>query len=256
MFLKWSPSIEAVLAAAGLFFVANAASLLAQDPKPRDEHSASQLAEREQLTTIRRLIGQLDSRDRRERFEARDKLLEIRDPNAVKAIAHYLRPERSKEDGLRRFLVEVLANIPSSAAAELMIDTSLSDPAADVRREALWSLAVRKEAAAVPSFLKRLADQSNRQMVNRAAYALGYMNDPIAVGALIDALVPRSTLTNHPVLDSLRTLTGKNFDYNVEQWRAWHAAEMRWVKRHTITVVRATMLISARIMPFGRIAAP
>jgi HEAT repeat protein len=165
----------------------------------------------------------------------RSKLLEIRDPHSLKAIAYYKDPKHQTNPQIRALLVEVLGKVSSGAAVELMADAALTDPNEDVRWEAIQILAERKDGVAVRHFIERLGGKSNNDVRNRAGYALGYMNDESAIGPLIEALIStEKPYQNRPVLDALRKLTGgADFAYNVEQWRAWYAVQER-AKSRTI----------------------
>jgi hypothetical protein len=225
----------------------------------RSQRQTQKVAEQGEFRNVQRLVGLLDARDERQRTTARDDLLKIRNPHAVKAVSYYKDPKREKSPAVRKLLVQVLGNIQSSAAVELMIDAALNDPNEDVRMEAIYILAEHKEFVAVRRFIERLRDNSN-EVINRAGYALGQMNDTTAIGPLIEALVSthvyvqttgggtsatfgsngnnsfgsgtktsvtRRTYQNGRVLDALRKISGTNFDYNVDQWRTWYATQNR-----------------------------
>jgi hypothetical protein len=209
------------------------------------------------------LHSQLNKPDRRQQATA--ELMKVRDPYAVKAIAFHKDPKREKNPAVRTLFVRALGNIESYAAQELLAETALLDPDDDVRYEAIQELAEKKLAPIAKKLIGRLGDGSN-DVINRAAYALYFMEDKSATGPLIDALVSthvyvkrqqerdtytfstgggggfntsgmkqggtktevtKRTFHNQAVLDTLRKLSGVNFDFNVDQWKAWYAAQQR-----------------------------
>jgi hypothetical protein len=258
---KWMTYEQYMHDIVGKTFLPGVGWVTPQEATLRNERHTRDVAEKEQFRIIQRLAGLLDSRDPRQRIEARDQLLAVRNPNSVKAIAFYKDPKREKNPDVRKLMVQALGNIPSGAAVELLIDAALTDASEDVRWEALQILVEHKEGLAVRRFVERLHDNSN-ELINRAGYSLGYMNDPSAIGPLIEALVSthiytqtsgggtsatfpvggggggsfssgtkttttKRTYQNSRVLDALRKLSGVNFDYNVDQWRTWYATQKR-----------------------------
>ncbi len=255
---KWMTYDQYMQDVVGKVKLAGVGWVTPQEAELRNERHTQKVAQQEQFRIVQRLVGLLDARDQRQRTAARDDLLKIRTPYAVKALADYKDPKREKNPAVRKLLVQVLGNIPSGAAVELMVDAALNDPDEDVRLEAIYILAEHKELLAVNRFIGRLGDNSN-EIINRAGYALGYMNDPTAIGPLIEALISthvyiqttgggtsatfgsngnsfgsgtkttttRRTYQNGSVLDALRKITKENYDYNVDQWRAWYATQKR-----------------------------
>jgi hypothetical protein len=84
--------------------------------------------------------------------------------------------------------LDALARIGTPEAINTLVGRSLYDPVEDVRLSALDRLKETRPPQAVPTYIKALRHEENT-IVNRAAVALLEMQDPTAVGPLIDALV-------------------------------------------------------------------
>jgi HEAT repeat protein len=59
-----------------------------------------------------------------------------------------------------------------------------------------------------------------------AAKALGRTRDPSAMSALNTALADRDPAMQFQAIDSLRTLTGRNFGHDVNRWQEYIASEL------------------------------
>lgn len=193
--------------------------------------------------------------------EARGNIRAIDDPHAVKALAAGLQDDRPR---VRILFVETLASVGTAGAAAILSARSLEDPVEEVRLTCLDYLKTKKDPDLIAYYVGALGSKDNA-LVNRAAVALGRMNDPSAIGPLIDALVtthkqkiaqgsPGSLsptfgvgpggapgpsglavggrtkiiayqLSNQAVLDALVTLSGQNFQFHKPSWRQWHAAQ-------------------------------
>jgi hypothetical protein len=253
---KWMTHEQYMQDVVGKVKLAGVGWVTPQEAELRAERQTRKVAEQEQFRNLRRLVGQLSGRDARQQTAARDELLKIRNPYAIKAVTSYKEPKTEKDPSVRKLLVQVLGNIPG--AVDPIVDAALNDPSDDVRLEAIHILADRKDFQAVRRFVDRLHDNSN-EIINRAGFALGHMNDPGAIGPLIDALVSthaythtsgggtsatftsggssfgsgtktttvRRTYQNGRVLDALRKISGENYDFNVGQWRDWYASQKR-----------------------------
>jgi len=190
---------------------------------------------------------------------ATENIEKIKDPNAIKALAYALEDE--SRDQARLMYVEALARIGTTGANRILAVWSMNDKVEEVRLTCLDYLKEKNDPESVPYFIGRLASDSNAE-INRAAKALGYLENPSAVGPLIDALVtvhqykvttgnPGQTSAtfsnagpgglsvgsstkivsrnapNRDVLDALVSLTGGvNFSFDVGRWKAWYATQM------------------------------
>ena len=186
----------------------------------------------------------------------------IDDPFAIPALAAALRDD--PDDQTRLLCIEALARIGTPLAKEGLAISALADPVPEVRLTCLDFLKEGKSAEVVGYFIDRLRSKNNGE-VNLAAAALRHLEDPTAIGPLVDALVtvhkfrvssknPGQISTtfgtggggspgglavgggpkivaqhfrNQAVLDALVSITGVNFGFDVARWKAWHAARQR-----------------------------
>lgn len=229
--------------------------LTPQDVQIIEKRRQADLAEKSWYPKIKRWRGWLDS-DRA--HEAARNFRDIDDPSAVGALEAALRDDPNEFH--RLVYLDALTNINSPQSLALQVDLSLEDPSEEVRLTALEYLAQSKPPDAINRYISQLRSKNNRT-VNRAAVALAHMQDPGAIGPLIDALVTTHTqkivsgspggmgasfgsgpgmggggftagqstkiikhhLRNPAVLDALVALTGANFDFDIAAWKTWHA---------------------------------
>jgi len=226
-----------------------------------EEKQRTNTAEKDWAQKIDRLISRLGS-DQAE--EARNALLAIRDPAAVKGLAAALK--RSPYPPVRIILAQTLAGIGTHEAVMALAFSSIEDPVEEVRLTCLELLKKKKDPAAVEYFVGRLSvKKSNNVQINRAAVALKVMEARSAIGPLIDSLItvhkvrnpnfnpnqmsttfgtgpgggggmgmgmgsgPKyfvQSVRNPDVLDALVALTGQAaLGFDVPAWRAWLAAQ-------------------------------
>lgn len=200
---------------------------------------------------------------RGDRFLAGQKnILAIKDPHAVAALARNLQDDPVPQ--ARIMYVEALGNIGTPEAVQVLAVCSIKDEIEEVRLTCLDYLEKKNSPEVVAYYVGELRSKDN-QVVNLAAFALGRMKDPSAIGPLIGALVtvhkykvskgsPGSTTATFPtgntpggptlalnegpkiieyphknqqVLDALTALTGQNFDFNQRAWWYWYAAQKK-----------------------------
>lgn len=198
---------------------------------------------------------------------ARENLLAIDDPQAIKALASALQDD--PRDRARLYYVEALAHIGTPEAMDVLAARTLEDPVEEVCLSCLDRLKEKKNPRAVNYFIGKLKSKDNA-MVNRAAVALKHMGDPAAIGPLVDALVtvhkfkvvsgsggggggggdqysatfgnngvsgfgfgggPKvisKSLNNRAVLEALVELSGGvNYGFNVQTWKAWYLQQKK-----------------------------
>jgi len=192
-------------------------------------------------------------------LDARKEILSIRDPYAVSALAAAL--ESDDRRSARLVYAEALGNLATPAARMALARAAMEDPASDVRLTCLEQLQSQPDPAVVDYFIDQLQSKEN-QAVHRAAAGLATLQDPLAVPALIDALVTSHKRTlggrsgnistgfgmgpggsagpgglslgqrpkvvkidvpNQPVLDALARITGQNFGFSEPAWKAWYS---------------------------------
>jgi hypothetical protein len=214
-------------------------------------------AQQEWFQNIKRWRGWLGT-DRDQ--QARQNIRDIRDPQAVRALAIGLRDE--SDPRVRMLYAAALAKIEAPEAAQALAIAAVYDPEEEVRLSCLDYLEGRKLPDVTAYFVGKLKDKDN-VIVNRAAVGLGRMKDPTSVGPLIAALVTshrfkiiqpggdsgmgagfdsrggmglsvgnkpkyvRRMIPNQSVLDALVALTGKNFNFDQQAWKYWHAGQKK-----------------------------
>jgi HEAT repeat protein len=186
-------------------------------------------------------------------------LVSINDPLAAGALAKALPLERDPD--VRILLIRALGNIGTSAALHEIARWSVDDIREtnnEVRRTCFEVL--RKHPAALPAivgFYARLLHADNGpRVINQAAQALGQIDGHAAIPQLIDALVTTHVeirivkaqgttgmssgtntpgglswgeetrkfsydVQNHEVRLALMRLTGKDFLFDKDAWKAW-----------------------------------
>lgn len=135
----------------------------------------------ERLSRLRDLVG---DRDRRSVL-ALQELAEIREPQAVPGLSRLLNDPRPP---LRAAVIESLSRIATPDAIGVLCQASLVEPHGELFHRIVDELAKRDDRAVVGRFIEALSHADNA-CVNRAAFVLGRLNDPIAVSPLIDSLV-------------------------------------------------------------------
>jgi hypothetical protein len=191
-----------------------------------------------------------------------NEIAQILDPYAVPAIQHYLQKETL--EARRKMYLDALSRINSPSAVMALCHVSLDDLNEDVRLTALDWLERQPRIEVVEFYIGYLKNADNI-MVNRAAYALGRLKNPIAVRPLIDSLVTthkfkvntgsqnqysagfgsgpggggsgfsagggivqvEKAFQNKEVLDALVALSGVNYEWDVASWKVWLSTQKK-----------------------------
>jgi hypothetical protein len=141
--------------------------------------------QQEWFQKLKRWRGWIGS-DREE--EACQNIRTIDDPVAIKALAMALHDDQAPP--ARLLYIEALGKIDTPEAAQALAIASLSDPVAEVRLTCLDQLQKKRRPEVIAYYVGKLsAKKSDNDMVNLAGFALGRMQDPSAIGPLIEALV-------------------------------------------------------------------
>lgn len=141
-------------------------------------------AEQEWINRLRKWTQELE--DPALRPAAADRIRNIDDPYALRALDQWL---KSGPDSFgRQCLVEALAKIPVPGAIGTLVRVMVEDPDSEVRLSAIEVVSAEQLPAAV-QLLARSLKHKNNEYVNRAAAALGALEDPAAIAPLIEALV-------------------------------------------------------------------
>lgn len=216
----------------------------------REEAEASQREWASRLERLRR-----DCEDPSRSSVAIESIREIDDPLAVLALAGAVASEPQLQ--ARSWYLEALGRIGTSDAIASLVAVGLDHVDPETRIAAVEQLAVDRSALATAGFLTALRGPDNAR-INRAAEALGRLGDPSAVLPLVAALETehvvvdpgtggsmsatftpgqgglsagggpsqrRLRVRNEAVLEALVRLTGNNFEWRADAWRAWLASQ-------------------------------
>lgn len=154
----------------------------------RDMLEAGASRQREQnewRPKIRLWLGWITGRDAGKRADAIVKFRELRDPDAVPAIADFLMSNTNVE--VRRLAVQTLAQIDGQAPVPALVRIALVDADQSLQVSAFGTMNAEQRTSAVPLIERALRDESNL-IVRRAAILLGKCGVRQSVPALIDAL--------------------------------------------------------------------
>jgi hypothetical protein len=192
---------------------------------------------------------------------AHESLVGIKDPLAARPLGEMFGREEVRQ--VKTLYADVLAQINSADSVAVLVDRTINDSDEELFYYCLDRLCELKPARLADPFVEALRDKSNVR-VNRAAMALGKINDKSTISPLIDALItthaqvlpgrpgagPNSTsstfsdsgsfmkqnegpkivvshVQNQHVLDALSKITGASFGFDQRAWRFWHAQEKK-----------------------------
>ncbi len=188
----------------------------------------------------------------------------IDDVDAVRGLTKSL--EEDKRRDARLIYLKALSRINAPASLEVLVNLTLHDGDEEIRLAALDEIVARSYSPATIRYVQALRHKDN-VVVNRAAVALGRMQDPLAIEKLLDALVTTHTfiiqkgqagqtsaafgnlpggggggysfggggsetvkrqLENPDVLQALIKLTeGVSFNFDVNAWKHWYTTERK-----------------------------
>jgi hypothetical protein len=157
---------------------------LPQEKELMEKKHEQEAAQQEWFQKLKRWRGWLGT-DRDQ--QARDSIRDISDPVAVKALVAGLRDDAIPAE-VRVLYTDSLAKIDTPEAATALAIGSIYDPVEEVRLTCLDRLQTKSRPGVVGYYVSKLKDKDNA-VINRAAFGLGRMKDPSAIGPLIDALV-------------------------------------------------------------------
>lgn len=229
----------------------------AQEIDILEEHARQELAEKEWLARLTRWRRDLEQRERK--AQAMAALTQVRDPAAARPLGVLFAREPWR--AMKFTYADLLVAIDTPVAHEVLLERMLADPDDEVFYGCLERLVRLRPPQATSKLVEALRHNDNRR-VNRAAIALGKLQDRSAISPLIDALRTTHTqvltrpraeqataatftsegtyfkqgdgpklivnhVQNQPVLDALAELTGVNFGFDQAAWRYWLAQERK-----------------------------
>jgi hypothetical protein len=156
---------------------------LAQEIDLMEEQLAADRTKKNWLVQLRRWRDMLGTEDARSGY--RD-ISAVRDPRAVGAFAELLKEERHRQ--VKMLYIDVLAEIGGPQAIDALFDATLQDGDEEVFYAGVDRIVRLEPPHLAPRYVEALKDENNVR-VNRAAYALGRLEDKSAISPLIDALV-------------------------------------------------------------------
>ncbi len=189
----------------------------------------------------------------------------LRDPKAVAGLLDAYQSEK-KRPGVQKVLIKCLGRIGTETSITALLQIAVDSPVEELRLTALDNLKPNAGPGVTEYFISRLSPkQSTHPQINYAGYALGELNDPSAVPALIQALetthkfqivtgsqngqtsagmgrssnggngtgfsmgssvkVISQKKTNPEVLDALKKITKVNFMYDQARWIDWYQSQ-------------------------------
>ncbi len=79
-----------------------------------------------------------------------------------------------------------------------------------------------RAASGAASALLPLLEDEDSTVRFKTAWALGQIDEPLAVGDLIEALNDKSSQVKSAAHKSLKKLTGEDFGRSYDKWKEWH----------------------------------
>ena len=180
----------------------------------------------------------------------------INDPLAIDPLVRLTLQERDRQ--IKPLLIRSLGQTEAHAALRALVQIVLEENDPEFRAAALEQLTTAKAPGLAAPFVVALGSSDNRQ-INRAAEALSALGDSESVKPLVSALISvhktrvgndsqgdtysfntatgthsfggggakvvRQEVKNPSVLSALVELTGVNFLYDQQAWRAWLASQ-------------------------------
>ena len=154
-----------------------------QEIELSERRRGAERAEKEWLLRLRRCRGLLET-DKAQ--QACQEIAAIRDPQAVRPLSLLLSEESLRD--VKSLYIDVLAEIHSPDAIQALVNTTLQDPDEEVFHACLDKLVKLRPPHVTRQYVTYLKDPNNVRL-NRAAYALGRLEDQTMISPLIDALV-------------------------------------------------------------------
>ncbi|MBX3439560.1 MAG: HEAT repeat domain-containing protein [Planctomycetaceae bacterium] len=143
-------------------------------------------AEQEWLSKVRLWFAWATGSHAGRRTEGMQQLHEIRDPNAIHALAKLMADHDDPQ--VRRLFVDILGRMQGAAPVAPLVRRSLVDSDATIRTAAMSAIDPAQHKGARTLYVESLRNEL-RLIVCRAAVALGVIGDRYSVPPLIDALV-------------------------------------------------------------------
>ena len=151
-----------------------------------EKSDAERAAEKEWFGKVHAWVRWIAGTRARQRQQGVANLEAITDPAAVAALSTHMADHQ--QSAVRRLFVGVLSQISGPKTVRPLVHQSLFDSDITIRQSAFEGLRPDQSDQAVGAYMTALRNTDN-DVINRAGAALGKLDDPRAVPALIDALV-------------------------------------------------------------------
>lgn len=119
---------------------------------------------------------------------------------------------------VRQAVIRAIAEFRTPMAQQVL-EAGLSDQDEMVRAKCCQALGERADAASVPSLAKALREDADHNVRIAAASALGKIKTPEAMQAVSIALEDRDPAMQYVGVQSMKSITGKNYGNDVQAWR-------------------------------------
>jgi len=195
----------ALLVACAACAVAGCTSSFAYRGWPMPEHDRTSFhTPKMRLDAIKQFAARADGTDSTEQREYVDQLA---------------RQIQIEPDPLvREAIVRATGEFRTPLAYQIL-EAGLKDESDMVRLASCESLGDRQESRAVPGLAAIVRDDENKDVRLAATEALGKIKDPSAVSALAIALDDRDPALQYVGVQSMKSVTGKDYGGDVAAWR-------------------------------------
>jgi HEAT repeat protein len=119
---------------------------------------------------------------------------------------------------VRQAVIRAIAEYRTPMAQQVL-EAGLADQDEMVRVKCCQALGQRAEATAVPKLAATLREDKNHDVRLAAANALGQIKTPDAIQALTIALDDRDPAMQYAGVQSMKSITGKDYGPDVQAWR-------------------------------------
>lgn len=156
---------------------------LPQEIELLEASQGTEQAERRWLTQLVRWREMLNTSAAGEAYQG---FAAIQDPLAVRGLTVLLKQEAYRQ--VKLLYIDALERIGNSPAIRALVDATLEDPDVEIFHDCLDKIVRLRPPHVEKRYVEALKGENNVRL-NRAAYALGRLQEKSAISPLIDALV-------------------------------------------------------------------
>lgn len=129
--------------------------------------------------------------------------------------------QKEQDPAMRVEILKTFAGMPANGTTLAVLKAALKDPQPIVRIAALEGWRRRGGGEAVPVLINVMNTDGDLDVRMAAARELGELKDPAAVQALSTWLDNKDPAVQFRAVQSLRSITGKDFGDDVTQWKLY-----------------------------------